>query len=363
MIYLDNNSTTSIDPRVYEVMTECLQGDKFGNPSSVHCYGRQAKQALVTSRRTIAEYIGVKTSEVIFCSGGTEALNMVIKGMFRGGHVISTGLEHSAVYNVLKRLPNAEVEYLEVGEHGAVTVDQVKKAIRDDTTMICLSAVNTETGVRTDIEAIAREVGDITFIVDGVGLLGRAPVNIPDGVSAMCFSGHKFHAPKGVGFAFVRSNKQMTPLLLGGGHEYGKRSGTENIPGVVALAEAVKVLSPDVFDEILSLRQRLEEGILSRVQSAVVNGSGPRISNTVNISFLETEGESLVMNLDMAGVAVSHGSACTSGMLEPSRVLLSMGLAPERAQAAVRFSVSRMNTEEEIDQAIDVLCRVIEQMK
>jgi cysteine desulfurase len=350
MIYLDNNATTPLDQRVWEAMA----ADRGPlNPSSIHAAGREARNMLTRARRTIAERMGVRSKEILFTSGGTEAISLLLRGHLTGGHVITSGVEHAAVVTALADLP-VEVEELPVGEWGAVTPDQLAAAIRPGTAAVVLMAANNETGVLTDLEGIAA-VCPVPLIVDGVALLGKERFTIPDGVSAMVFSGHKFHGPKGAGFAVVRPSFQFEPQITGGGQEYGRRGGTENLGGILGLAKAVELAGEVDFEAMRALRDRLERGILDACPTAVVNGTGPRLSNTSNISFVGMDGDALLMNLDLAGLAVSHGSACSSGALEPSRVLLGMGYDRERAGSAIRFSLSRDTTVEEIDRAVDIV--------
>jgi cysteine desulfurase len=229
-------------------------------------------------------------------------------------------------------------------------------------------SVNNETGVKTDIDAIAAILHErrIPFVVDGVAQLGKELFSISTGVSAICFSGHKLHAPKGIGMAIVKGSFKFTPLLLGGGQESNRRGGTENVAGIVGLAEAIRLLKeelPLASTRMLQLRDRLEQGLIQRLSDVTVNGQGPRICNTSNLCFRGVEGESLMMNLDLAGVAASHGSACASGALEPSRVLLNMGLTVEQAASSIRFSLSRMTCEEEIDQALEIIVGVVTRLR
>lgn len=365
LIYLDNNATTAIDPRVLKVLVECLESS-YGNPSSAHHVGQYVRQQLNHARRMIAQSLSVRPNEVIFTSGATEGLNTLIRGLCHRqpqGHVISSSVEHPCVYATLKEreLAGQPVSFLRPGPWGAVTEEQVRAALRPDTAFIALMAVNNETGVKTDVAAIAavaRE-NNVPFIVDAVALLGKEPVTVPTGVSAMCFSGHKLHAPKGIGFTFwSHTLKTVPPLFTGGGQEYGKRGGTENVPGIIAMAEAIRLLEselPAATQRMSRLRDRLEAGILSIVPGARINGLGPRVVNTSNISFPGCDGESLLIAFDQAGLAVSHGSACASGALEPSRILLEMDTPVELARSAMRFSLSRFTTEAEIDQAIAIV--------
>lgn len=366
-IYLDNNATTQIDPSVLEAVVNNLQ-NHYGNPSSVHSFGQDSRNRLAKARQSIATYFQVKPNEVIFTSGGTESLNMVIRGLFTGnanGHILTSNVEHSCVFSSIQQLEaqGCKATYLSTGVWGAVTPDAVLAALRPDTRLIAMMAVNNETGVKTDIHeiaAIALEKG-IPFLVDGVALLGKELFNIPKGVSAICFSGHKIHAPKGVGLAIIRSNLKLAPLLIGE-QEYGRRGGTENLSGIIGLAEAIKLLQAglhETMQRMAYLRDKLEKALSEMLPGVTVNGLGPRVVNTTNLSFAGVNGEALIANLDMEGVAVSHGSACSSGSLEPSRILLNMGIPMSAASSSLRFSLSRFTTESEIDQCVDIVCRVV----
>jgi cysteine desulfurase len=371
-IYLDNNGSTSLDPRVLKVLYEHFSTD-IGNPSSMHSFGQELRKKLNKARSTIAEYLHVKSNEIIFTSGGTEAANMVIRGVVsqkKTGNIITSNVEHSCVYSTIKFLETSgcKTTFLSPGKWGSISAQAVKEAIRPDTNLIALMAVNNETGVKTDIASIA-EIADeasIPFVVDGVSLLGKEPFAIPQGVSAMWFSGHKLHAPKGIGFAFVRTNLKFTPLLIGGEQERGKRGGTENVSGAVALAEAISFLENELQEasfRMKRLRDKLESTLVQLLPGTIVNGEGPRICNTTNLAFEGLEGESILTNLDLEGIAVSHGSACASGALEPSRVLLKMGIPIETARSSIRISLSRFTTEEEIDRAISIIVKVIGKLR
>ena len=367
-VYLDNNATTFIDPRVYEALIKCLV-ETPGNPSSVHQYGQKAKQALVHARDTIAKFLGVKSYEIVFSSGATEALSTLIRGIMENsssGHIITSDLEHPAVFQTVKNLVDSGTKetkgytssILSPGAKGAPSPEDVRKAIKDDTKLIVLMAVNNETGIKTDIEGIARvaEEANIPFLVDGVALFGKELFSIPNGVSAMCFSGHKFHAPKGVGFSFIRKKLKFSPQIVGGGQQFNKRSGTENLPGIVALAKAVELLKeelPAATVKMKQLQSKLEMELKKQNPNLLVTGEGfDRVGNTSNLCFQGVDGESLFMNLDQANFCVSHGSACSSGALEPSRVLLNMGLSQAQAKSSLRFSISRFTTDADIDQLI-----------
>ncbi len=370
-IYLDYNATTPLDKRVLNAVVKELQNEA-GNPSSIHYHGQQSRHILEESRKTIADYLKVRHQEIIFTSGGTEGAFLLINGVIRKetmGHLITSDAEHSAVYQTVKQLveDGYEATFLPAGEWGAVKPEAIKAAIRPDTKLICLMAANNETGVRTDIEGIAAiaQQTHIPFIVDAVGILGKETFTIPPGVTAAFFSGHKVHAPKGVGFYFCRQSLKLKSIMVGGSQEFNKRPGTENLAGIVGLSEAIRILSEgqSQFTRHMShLKDKLELGILS-LGDVVINGTGPRIANTTNLSFTGIDGESLIMNLDKEGLSVSHGSACTSGALEPSRVLINMGIPLKQARSAIRFSIGRTTTEAEIDEAILIVRRVVEKMR
>ncbi|MBS0620405.1 MAG: cysteine desulfurase [Verrucomicrobia bacterium] len=362
MIYLDNNATTGIDPRVLEAMLPELSQTP-SNPSSAHFFGREAKNRLQAARATIARYLKVSPNEIIFTSGGTESMNLLLHGI--DGHILSSNVEHSCVYSALQR---KNTTFLPAGLHGAVTPAQIQEAIRPETTLIALSAVNTETGVKTDLHAIAAIASQakIPFFVDAVGLLGKEEFEIPQGVTGMGFSGHKLHGPKGSGFIFLRSGYPLTPLFHGGDQELGLRPGTQNLAAIIGLAKAVELLEnelPQATERMARLRDHLESSLLTQADPVLINGLSPRICNTSNLSFPGLGGEDLLIALDMAGIAVSHGSACSSGALEPSRVLREMGLPPEVARTAIRLSLSRNTTLEEIEKTIGILSQLTKKLR
>ena len=371
-IYLDNNASTQVAPEVVEVIHEHLL-NSVGNPSSVHAFGRDAKRDLTRSRDSIAEFLGVKPEEITFTSSGTEAVNLTILGILKQtgpGHVISSNLEHAAVMKSLEQLENegSEVTYLSAGLHGAILAKDVRDEIQPNTKLITLMAANNETGVKTDITAIAEialEYG-IPFVVDGVALLGKETFQIPEGVTAIGFSGQKIHAPKGTGFAFIRNRTKIHPLIVGGEQEGGRRAGTENLPGIVGLAKAIEVIRDGIGDyeeRVRKLRDYMESRLVGNLGGVFVNGEGSRVCNTTNLSFERVDGESLLTMLDMEGVAVSHGAACSSGGLEPSRVLLNMGIDRDRVNSAIRISLSRYTTQEEVDMAVSIIEDVVKRLR
>lgn len=371
-IYLDNNASAPLHPRVLAAIIEELS-DLEGNPSSVHHHGQEARKRLTKARDVIAKFLGVLPNEIIFTSGSTESNNMVIRGivgMESNGHIITSCVEHSSIAQTAGLMKNKgyDVTVLETDTWGIASPESVRAAIRPNTKLIALAAVNNETGVKLDVDAIAAiaDQAKIPLLIDGVAWIGKELFTIPQGVSAMSFSGHKFHAPKGIGFTFIRQDLRLEPQITGGSHEYRRRAGTENVPGIIGMATAIQVLKdelPAAQGRMERLRNRLEEGIMSQLDGVTINGDGPRICNTSNVSFEGIEGESLLTGLDIEGVSVSHGSACSAGALEPSRVLMSMGIPKERAQSALRFSLSSMTTEEEIDRAIEIVVGLVNRLR
>lgn len=374
-VYLDNNATTSIDPSIIELIVNSLK-NHFGNPSSTHSFGRASRSVLNQARKSIADFFSFKPQEVIFTSGGTESINMILRGFCNHppGHLITSNLEHSAVFATMPVLESMgwEVSYLPSGPWGAIFPEDIKRAIKTNTRLISLMAVNNETGVKTDVEAIAKiclEAG-IPFVVDGVAWLGKESFTIHPGVAAICFSGHKIHAPKGIGLALVRNSLKLSPLITGGEQEFGKRGGTENLSGIVALAEAIRLLKqelPAAGKRMERLRNKFEASLIGALSdgsvNVTINGLGERISNTSNLCFEGIDGETLLLALDQEGVAASLGSACASGAIEPSRVLLNMGLSLEKARSSLRFSLSRFTTDDEIERAVEAIIRCVISIK
>ena len=363
-IYLDNNASTPVDQAVCKIISQVLQ-DNVGNPSSIHSFGRNSKNILTNSRDIIASYLRVKPAEIIFTSGGTEGANLLLRGLcsyFSTGHIITSAVEHACIYTTLQLMQSKgwNVSFLQPGLWGAVTPEAVKKAIRPDTKFISLMAVNNETGVKTDIEAIGQiaQEANIPLIVDAVAWIGKEPISIPPGVSALFFSGHKIHASKGVGALYIKSNLKFDSIMSGGEQEYMRRGGTENLPGIAGLAEAVRQLQtelPEGTHRMQKLRDLLETELIQAIPGVSVNGEGPRICNTTNLAFNGVDGEAFMTALDMRGIAISHGSACSSGALEPSRVLLNMGIPRSKARSSIRISLSRLTTENEIQECVKAI--------
>lgn len=353
-IYLDNNATTSLDTRVLSAIQEELQRGP-SNPSSIHTFGRSARIRLNHSRETIASYLNVRPDEILFTSSGTEALNLAIRGIHNEKKILSTRIEHAAVFNTLKQL-DQEIHYLPVGPLGHISLIDLETALTHDVGMIVLSAVNNETGIKIPLNAVAALAKDrgIPLILDGVALLGKENFIIPEGVTAMAFSGHKIHAPKGIGCLYLSKGTSLNPLLSGGGQESGLRGGTENLSGIIGFAKAIELLKkelPSATNQMERLRDLLE----AELPFAQTVGTGPRICNTSCLTFPNTDGESLLIQLDMAGICASMGSACSAGAIEPSRVLLEMGLSHEETRSTLRFSLSRFTTKSDVLKAAQFL--------
>lgn len=374
--YFDHNATTPVSSEVMEALVPVLR-EVWGNASSIHYWGQVAKQRLETARRQLAALIGARPQEIVFLSGGTEADNLAILGTVRRAskprkHVITSAVEHPAVLATCAQLERegVEVTYLPVSSEGVVDPDDVRRALRPETVLVSVMHANNEIGVLqpvAEIARIARGAG-VVFHSDGVQALGKLPVNVESlGVDLYSMSGHKIYAPKGIGALYVRRGTPLAPILYGGHQERDRRPGTENVPGAVALGAAASWIRANLEGEaarLAAIRDRLERGILERVPQAAVNGGrAPRTPNTTNISFAGLEGEAMVIALDLKGFAVSTGSACSSGAIEPSHVLTALGLPAEKAKASVRFSLGRSNTEEQVDALIEAVVEVAERLR
>lgn len=375
-IYLDHNATTPLNSEVADEVCRCLRED-FGNPQTLYSFGKDARKLVHDSRETVASLIGAKREEIIFTSGGTESDNMAVRGVAygnvnKGRHVISSSIEHHAVLESCRALEKEgfEVTYLPVDENGVVRLDELQKAIRPDTTLISIMHANNETGTIqpvSELGRIAREKG-VLFHTDTVQTFGKVKINVDEmNIDLLSASAHKLHGPKGIGALYIRKGVRLKNLIFGGHQERKMRPGTHNVPGIVGLGKAAEIAARDMEGEgnkVLRLRERLWEGIIAGVPHIRLNGHPPeRLNNTLNVSFEFVEGESLILSLDDQGICVASGSACTSDSLEPSHVLLAMGLSPEIAHGSLRFSLGRENTEEEIDFVIQTLPKVVERMR
>lgn len=363
-IYLDNNATTFLAPEVKEEILRFI-GTSIGNPSSPHYYGQQAKSLLSHYRKRVASYFSAAANQILFTSGGTEGADLCIRGLLpeKGApRIITSRLEHACVFETCTKLAKqgAELVYLPASSSGAIQVEDLERELaKGKTDLIVLMAVNNETGVMNEWEKMSdlAKAAKVPFVVDGVALLGKEPFTIPDGVTAMFFSGHKIHALQGTGFVYVKPRIKLHPQQLGGSQEFGMRGGTENLLGIAALSRAVELLHeklPSAASTMRHLRDTLEAALL-KIPGTSVNGSGKRVSNTTNIAFSGKDGETFLIALDRAGLACSLGSACASGAIEPSRILLEMGVPMGLAQASLRFSISRETTYEEIEKAIQII--------
>jgi cysteine desulfurase len=371
-VYLDHNASTPVHP---EVLAEMLPffSEQFGNPSSVHGFGREARAGLDTARERVARFLGVAPEEIVFTSGGTESDNLGVKGLAwaRGrGHLITSRIEHHAVLRACQWLETQgfAVTYLDVDGHGMVDPDEVKRAIRPDTIGISIMHANSEVGTIQPVAAIgavARAAG-VPFHVDAVQTFGKIDLDLAT-IDALSFSGHKIYGPKGVAGLWIRKGTRMVSVQHGGEHERRRRAGTENVPGIVGLGKAVEVRARDMHEEgrrVSALRDRLWEGIRARVPDARLNGHPTeRLPGTANISYRGVESESVVLGLDLKGIGVSAGSACTSGNVEPSYVLVAMGAPLEWAMGAVRHSLGRSTTAEDIDYVVESVEPIVRKLR
>jgi len=373
-VYLDHNASTPVHPEVVEAMLPYF-AERFGNPSSVHAFGREAREGLETAREQIAHFLRVGKEEIVFTSGGTESDNMAVKGvaMARGrGHIITSRIEHHAVLRTCESLETLgfEVTYLPVDGHGMVDPDEVRRHLRPDTILVSVMHANSEVGTLEpvrEIGRVARERG-VPFHVDAVQTFGKVPIDL-DGASIdlLSFSSHKIYGPKGVAGLFIRRGTKMVSVQHGGEHERRRRAGTENVAGIVGFGKAVEVRARDMADEAVratALRNRLWEGITARVPEVRLNGHPTeRLPGTCNMCFRTVESESIVLGLDLAGIGVSAGSACTSGNVEPSYVLVAMGVPVDWAMGSVRCSLGRSTTAEDIDYVIEVTAPLVEKLR
>jgi cysteine desulfurase len=372
-IYLDNNATTPVLPEVFDAMRPYF-GDQFGNASSIHYHGQQTRAAVEGARESVAALLGCRPSEIVFTSGGTEADNLAIAGLVGAGdHVITSSIEHHAVLLACKHLEEigVEVTVLPVDARSMVDPGAVRRALRPNTKLISIMMANNETGVLQPVEEIgkiAAEAG-VCFHTDAVQAAGKVAIDVNRiACHALSISGHKIHAPQGVGALFVRKGIAIRPQLYGGRHERSRRAGTENVPGIVGLGKAAQV-AKEAFDrgdekKIAAMRDRLQQGILAQVEDAGVNGdAATRVPNTTNIHFDYIDGEALVIALDLKGVAVSTGAACSSGAIEPSHVLVAMGLRPDQVRASIRFSLGKQTVAEDIDRALALVPEVVARLR
>lgn len=376
MVYLDNSATTPIREEALQAMVEAYHRT-YGNSSSLHLFGRTAHRVLEESREEFASCIGAKPEEIIFTSGGTESDNLAIRGVALavrdiGNHIITSRTEHHAVLHCCRALEEEgyEVTYLPVDARGIVDLELLDASIRDETVLVSIMTANNETGALqpvAEIAQLAREKG-VLFHSDAVQAAGKLPLDVDKlGADLVSFSGHKFYGPKGVGALFIRKGTPIRPIMQGGHHEAGMRPGTVNVPGIAGMARALSLAVREVGEtsrRLGELREILETGIKERIPGVRRNGDPEHaLPNILNLSFEDADGESLLLELDMAGVAVSTGSACTSQDAEPSHVLLAMGVPPRLAQCSLRFSLGRYNVVQDIEYVLEVLPGIVERIR
>ena len=375
-VYMDHNATTPVHPEVLEAMMPFFK-EEFGNASSIHWAGREVKKYVDEAREKVASLLNASPAEIVFTGCGTESDNMAIKGAAfthkdRGRHIITSKVEHHAVLHTCEFMEKTgyEITRLSVDREGMIDLEELRRAIRLDTVLISVMFANNETGTIfpvQEIGEIAREKG-VLFHTDAVQAVGKIPIDLKKlPVDILSLSGHKLNTPKGIGAQFIRKGTRLSPLIHGGAQERNRRAGTENIPYIIGLGKACEIARRDFqkrHEKLRGLRDRLQEGILRTIPHVELNGHpAKRLPNTLNMSFLYVEGESLLLNLDLEGIAVASGSACTSGSLDPSHVLLAMGKSPLLAQSALRFSLGWTNNEEDVEYLLEVLPRVIDRLR
>lgn len=375
-IYMDHSATTPVDPEIAQAMVKYMTED-FGNPSSIHAFGREARKAVEEARERVAKAIGANPQEIIFTSGGTEADNMAILGVAqanckKGNHIITSSVEHHAVLDTCKHLEKNgySVTYLPVDEYGRVRVEDVEKAITKNTILITIMHANNEVGTIqpiAEIGQLARKHG-VLFHTDAVQSFGKIPVNVDElQVDLLSLSSHKIYGPKGVGALYIRRGTRITPITHGGAQERKRRAGTENVPGIVGFGLAAEKIVAEMAEEsprLQALRDKLIQGIMGKMDYVKLNGHPTeRLPHNVNFSFHFIEGESLLLMLDMKGIAASSGSACTSGSLDPSHVLLAMGLSHEVAHGSLRLTLGKVNTEADVDHVLEELPKIVQRLR
>jgi len=374
MIYLDNNATTRPDPAVVQAMLPYLT-EHYGNPSSVHRMGQRSRQAIDVARGQVAQLIGAAESELLLTAGGTESINTALRGLYAQRsprkRIVTSTVEHSATRELCQQLARegAEIIEIEVDRDGLIDMAALEQSIADDVACVTLMWANNETGVLFPVEAVAQLCRQkrVPFHCDGTQAVGKVPVDMTAmGLDAMSLASHKFHGPKGVGALFVRRGLRLRPLMIGGPQERGRRGGTENVPGIVGMGAAAEIAKASLagMANIARLRDTLEAGILESIDQTSVNGSrGQRLANTTNISFAALEAEAILLLLSERDICASAGAACSSGSLEPSHVIRAMGIPDRVAHGAVRFSLSRFTTQEEIAQTLAVMPKVIARLR
>jgi len=375
--YLDNNATTQVDPQVFTAMEPYLK-DRYANPSGVYTFAQEIRRDIENARKQVADFLRADPGEIIFTAGGTESDNTAIMGTAtalkdKGKHIITSRIEHHAVLNMCGYLEKQgyEVTYLPVDKYGLVSVDDLKKALRKDTILITIMYVNNEIGTIQPIEEIGNiaKENKIFFHSDAVQAAGKLQLDVKKlNVDMLSISGHKIYGPKGVGALYLRRGFRINPLLIGGHHENNRRAGTENVAGIIGLSKACELAAKDLEEghnnELKKLRDKLEKGILEKIPEVIVNGhQEKRVDNTLNVSVKYIEGEGMLIHMDFEGICASSGSACTSGSLDPSHVLLALGLPHEIAHGSIRFSFGKFNTEEDVNKVLEVLPPAVQKLR
>ncbi len=370
-IYMDHAGTTQPYSEVFKAM-EPFFGERFGNPSSIHSFGREADKALDDARRTVADFLGVSAEELFFTSGGTESDNLALKGVAfanKGRHIITSSIEHHAVLRACEWLERQgfAITYLPVDKYGLVSPEELEKAIRNDTILVSIMHANNEIGTIEPIDEIGKicRRHGIYFHTDAVQTFGKIPIKM-DNIDLLSVSSHKIHGPRGVGALFIRKGVKIDPLIHGGNQERGMRSGTENIAGIVGFAKAVELAKKNMkkdADRLTKLRDKLIKGILKMPDSWLNGHPVQRLPANAHFGFKYIEGEALVLHLDMKGIAASTGSACSSKELKPSHTLLAIGLKPEEAHGSLRLTLGKDNTEEDVDYVLSVLPGIVENLR
>lgn len=372
-VYLDSNATTPVLLQVLDAMRPYYL-EEFGNASSIHHHGQHARAAVERARESVARLLRCRAAEIVFTSGGTEADNLAVFGLAQAGdHIITSQIEHHAVLNAARQAQKrgCEVTYLPVDSKALVDPNDLRHALRPDTKLISIMMANNETGVVEPVEEIGRIAAeaDVYFHTDAVQAVAKVPIDVKAiACDLLSISGHKFHGPQGTGALYVRRGTLLEAMLYGGNHERQRRAGTENLPGIVGLGCAAELalrgFEDGTVERMRAMRDRFEDGIVSKIDACGVNSGGaPRVPNTSNIYFDHIEGEAMVIALDLKGVAVSTGAACSSGAIEPSHVLTAMGLPPERARASIRFSLGKHNTEEDVDLALTLVPETLARLR
>ncbi len=375
-IFMDHSSTTPVDPLVIEAMLPYFS-EKFGNPSTLYAYGREAREGMDNAREQVARSLGAEPDDIFFNSGGTESDNLGIKGVAyarkeKNGHIITTSIEHPAILDTCDHLENEgfEVTILPVDEFGRVSTEELESAMREDTFLVSIGYANHEIGTIQDIKELAKIVHehDALLHTDAVQAVTKLPVDVKkEGIDLLSLSGHKIYAPKGVGALYVRKGVMIAPTQHGGGHERKLRSGTENVPGIVGLGKAMELgveRLPTDIPRIERMRDRLIKGILDDVEDTYLNGHPERrLPHNAHLRFAHIEGEAIILNLDFMGIAASTGSACTSKSLKASHILLAIGLKPEEAHGSLRLTLGRENTDQDVDAVLDAVPKVVDKLR